>query len=90
MAILQQTEAMLQQKLVALKDGVTVQYTVDGRAFSRPASAMQVLANVERESGISEAKIKAQEAEVARLKRRINPSGVSCNTGNSAPDVRDA
>jgi hypothetical protein len=65
-AVLRQTEAMLQQKLLALKDGVRVQYSVDGRAFNLPASAKQMLADVEHEIGLNEAKIKAQEAEVAR------------------------
>jgi hypothetical protein len=64
--ILHQTEAMLQQKLLALKNGVRVQYTVDGRAFSLPLSAKEMLADVDSEIGLNEAKIKAQEAEVAR------------------------
>lgn len=66
-AILGQTEAMLQQKLLALKDGVRVQYTVDGHAFSLPASANQMLTDIENEIVANEAKIKTQEAEVARF-----------------------
>lgn len=66
-AILQQTEAMVLQKLVALKGGIEVQYAVDGRAFVPPTSAKQMLTDVESEIIASEAKIKAQEAEVARF-----------------------
>jgi len=48
-ATLRQTEAMLQQKLLSLKIGTPVRYTVDGKAFSLPVSAEKTLADVETE-----------------------------------------
>jgi hypothetical protein len=66
-ATLCQTEAMLQQRLLSFKVGVQLKYTVDGKAFSLPASAEQTLADVETEITASEMKIHQQEAEVARF-----------------------
>jgi len=65
-AMLRQTEAMLEQKLLSLKLGIATSYAVDGKAFSLPASASQMLADVENEILASEAKIHKQEAEAAR------------------------
>jgi hypothetical protein len=65
-AILRQTEAMLEQKLESLKLGIPVRYAVDGKAFSLPASASQMLADVESEISASEVKMHQQEAEAAR------------------------
>lgn len=65
-AVLQQTEAMLEQKLISLKQGVPVRYTVDGKAFSLPTSSTQMLADIEKELSESDLKIHRQEAGVAR------------------------
>jgi len=65
-AILHQTEAMLEQKLLSLNLGVPARYAVDGKAFSLPASASQMLADVESEISASDVKMHQQEAEAAR------------------------
>jgi hypothetical protein len=64
--VLRQTEAMLEQKLISLKQSIPLRYTVDGKVFSLPTSATQMLADVEREISASDLKIHQQEAEVAR------------------------
>lgn len=66
-AILRQTEAMLQQKLLSLKLGTQVRYNVDGKAFNLPATAKEMLAGVAGELAGTEEKIRQQEAEVARF-----------------------
>lgn len=66
LAILGQTQAMLEQKLASLRFGTQVRYTVDGKPFTLPDSAPQMLAEVEKELAASDVKIKRQEAEVAR------------------------
>jgi hypothetical protein len=65
--VLRQTEAMLQQKLLSIKTGTSVRYTVDGKTFSLPATAHQLLGEIENAINESETKIQAQEAEVARF-----------------------
>jgi hypothetical protein len=65
-AILQQTEAMLQQRLKADTYGIAIKYTVDGRNFVPPASASELLRDVEQELTGSLTKIKQQEAEAPR------------------------
>jgi hypothetical protein len=65
-ATLHQTEAMLEQKLLSLKQGIPVKYTVAGKVFTPPASAPQILEEVELEVAASEEKIRGQEAEAAR------------------------
>src|SRR5260370_21738199 len=67
LATLRQTEAMLQQRILSLKLGATVKYTIDGKAFSLPESAGQMLSDVDSELSASQAKIQQQEAEVARF-----------------------
>jgi len=65
-AILRQTEAMLQQRLKASMFGISIKYTIDGKAFVAPAASKDLLVGVEREVADNLAKIKLQEAETAR------------------------
>ena len=65
-AILQQTEAMLQQRLKASVFGISINYTIDGKSFAPPASAKDLLAGVEEEAAANQAKIKLQKAETER------------------------
>ena len=65
-AIMQQTEAMLQQRLKADTYGIAIKYTVDGKNFVPPASASELLRDVEQEIASNLTKIKQQEAEAAR------------------------
>lgn len=65
-AILQQTEAMLQQRLKASTYGISLKYTVNGSTFVPPASADELLSALEREIADNQTKIARQEAETAR------------------------
>jgi hypothetical protein len=57
---------MLEQKLLASKNGIPVKYTVAGKVLSPPASAAQMLQDVEQEVATNAEKIRGQEAEAAR------------------------
>jgi hypothetical protein len=65
-AILRQTEAMLQQRLKSSVFGISIRFTIDGKPFYPPASAKELLLGVEQETAVNLAKIKLQEAETAR------------------------
>jgi hypothetical protein len=65
-AILRQTEAMLQQKLASLKFGIPVKYLVDGKVFRLPDTSAQMLSEIDSEVFSSRVKIHEQEAEAAR------------------------
>src|SRR5262249_44826154 len=65
-AILRQTEAMLQQRSKATTFGVSLKYTIDGIPYVPPASASEIQRSVEQEIADNEAKIERQEAETAR------------------------
>ena len=65
-AILRQTEAMLQQRSKASTAGISLKYTIDGIPFVPPASANDLLRSVEQEIADNQAKIARQEAETAR------------------------
>lgn len=64
-AVLRQTEAMLQQRSKASTFGISLKYTIDGSPFAPPASANDLLRSVEQEISDSQAKIARQEAEAA-------------------------
>ena len=66
-AVLLETEAMLQQKLKASTFGISVTYTVDGKALVPPPNYTEVLASVEQELADGMVRIRSQEAEAARF-----------------------
>lgn len=65
-AVLRQTEAMLQERLKAAAFGVSINYTVDGKPFVPPASAKDLLADVEQEAAVNIGRIRLQKAETER------------------------
>jgi hypothetical protein len=66
-AVLRETEAMLQQKLMASTFGISVHYAVDGKALVLPPNSEEVLAGVEQELADGVAKIMSQEVDAGRF-----------------------
>jgi len=66
LATLRQTRAMLQQRLKADEYDIPFVFTIDGKPFTKPASADLQLPQIQSELERSDRQIEAQEAEVAK------------------------
>src|ERR1700733_6638253 len=63
--ILKQTRAMLQQRSNAWRFGIAMKYAIDGKQFTLPDGAAQLLPDLEKQLEENKAKIQEQEKTVS-------------------------